>query len=159
MVRCQSPQSRNGKQSIPRYRTNKQSMTRRVGISSAVAIGALATGAGFAGASTHHQSMIDGPLSATASPRIDQARGLGGLVSAVTGTSITERGRNGTSTRFTIGSTTTVAKDGAAALLTEPSMSQVPRRTPRAGPAPGWLTSTWARSFSLRGPSTPRTWC
>jgi hypothetical protein len=159
MVGCRSPQSRNGKQVSPVYRTNRLTMTRRVGISSAVAIGVLVTGAGIAGASTHHQSKIDGPLSVTAPPRTDQARGLGGLVGAVTGTSITVRCRNGTSTRFTIGSTTTVAKDVAAALLTEPSTSQVPRRNPRAGPAPRLLTSTWARSFSLRGPSTPRTWC
>ena len=90
-------------------------MTRRVGISIAVAIGALATGAGIAGASTHHQSKIDVPWSATASPLPDQARGLGGLVSAVTGTSITVKDRASTPTTYLLDSSTTVTKERAAA--------------------------------------------
>jgi hypothetical protein len=89
------------------YRTNRLTMTRRVGISSAVAIGVLVTGAGIAGASTHHQSKIDVPWSSTVSPLPDQARGLGGISSAVTGTSSTP-------TTHSLDSSTTVTKERIA---------------------------------------------
>jgi hypothetical protein len=96
------------------YRTNRLTTTRRVGISSAVAIGVLVTGAGIAGASTHHQSKIDVPWSSTASPLPDQARGLGGVVSAVIGTSITVKDRASTPTTYSLDSSTTVTKERTA---------------------------------------------
>ena len=97
------------------YRTNPQTMLKRVGTSGAVVLGALATGVGIAGASAHHSAKLDGPSSASSAPLADRARSLGGLVTAFTATSLTVQDWKGTFTTYTIGSSTKFTKERTAA--------------------------------------------
>lgn len=108
------------------YRISKNQLAKRTGVSALVALGALATGAGIAGAATHAaphstaQNMVLSPSSRGGhghGPGSDFAdapgmmRGLGGLVTAVSGTSITVKDPRGTSTTYAIDAATKVTKE------------------------------------------------
>lgn len=105
------------------YRTAKKKIARRLSISAAVALGAVATGAGIAGASstpTAPGAVITHGTHAHPNAVETNDRGPcnGGVVSAVTGTSITVQSRSGTSSIFAITSNTIVTKDRATATST-----------------------------------------
>ncbi|HUV57994.1 MAG TPA: DUF5666 domain-containing protein [Acidimicrobiales bacterium] len=108
------------------YRIPKNQLAKRTGVSALVALGALATGAGIAGAATYSashgtaQSTIVSPSSrgghghgpgSNFADGPGMMRGLGGLVTAVTGTSITVKDPQGTSTTYTIDAATRVTKE------------------------------------------------
>jgi len=106
------------------YRIPKNQLAKRTGVSALVALGALATGAGIAGAATHSaphgtaQNTVVSPASRDGHGRgLNSAdgpgvmRGLGGLVTSVSGTSITVKDLQGTSTTYTIDAGTKVTKE------------------------------------------------
>ncbi len=108
------------------YRIPKNQLAKRTGVSALVALGALATGAGIAGAATHaapHSTVQNTVLSPSSrgghghGPGSDFAdapgmmRGLGGLVTSVSGTSITVKDLQGTSTTYAIDAATKVTKE------------------------------------------------
>ncbi len=113
------------------YRTTKKKLVKRVGISAAIAIGALATGVTVAGASsspTHSSHSAVGSKdtttttpSSTSSPGPGQGcmGGAGGVVSALSATSITVTDPSGTATTYSISSSTVVTKDRATASLSD----------------------------------------
>jgi hypothetical protein len=135
------------------YRSNRQRSIKRVGLSTAIAVGALATGAGIAGASTHTSSKV-----ASSSWSIDgrssrdsrmsrgafvggnhQHRGPGGVVTAVTAASLTVQDRAGKSTTFTLDPSTTVTRERTAATLADLAVGEHVRVVPSA---PGSTTAS-----------------
>ena len=105
------------------YRTTKQQALKRGGLSAVVVLGALATGVGIAGASTHASATPHTNTDLTW-PR-DHGPGLGGLVTAVSSSSITVAGRPGTSpVTYAITGTTTVTKDGVASSTSNLAVGQ-----------------------------------
>jgi hypothetical protein len=114
------------------YRTSKNKMVKRVGVSTIVAAGVIVTGVGIAGASSpavHKASITKAsnvvtPLSSTSvkqarSSTTGMMRAPGGLVTAVSAGSITVRGLQGTSSTYTIDSSTKVTKDRLTATVAE----------------------------------------
>lgn len=106
------------------YRIPKNQLAKRTGVSALVALGALATGVGIAGAATHSgahgttQNTVVAPLSrgghghdSNFADGPGMMRGLGGLVTAVSSTSITVKDMQGTSTTYTIDASTKVTKE------------------------------------------------
>ncbi|MHB1209464.1 MAG: DUF5666 domain-containing protein [Acidimicrobiales bacterium] len=101
------------------YRSTKKKVVKQAGISAVVAVGALVTGIGIAGASTithHHEAAA--PISKDSAPSTgatgDTWRALrapGGTITALSATSVTFTDRSGTSKTFSIDSSTTVTKD------------------------------------------------
>jgi hypothetical protein len=106
------------------YRTTKKKLVKRVSISTAVAVGALGLGATVASASTTTHPTSTGvgahdTTTPTPGPGKDCAHGPGGVVTALTSTSITVTSPSGTATTFTITSSTTVTKDRSATTLAD----------------------------------------
>jgi hypothetical protein len=114
------------------YRTSKNKMVKRTGVSVVVALGALATGVGIAGASTHTVAKASGAATSSVTTSLSHPgdrqargsgmlggpgmmRGLGGLVTAVTSSSITVQDLKGASATYAIDSATTVLKDRQSA--------------------------------------------
>lgn len=129
------------------YRSNKKMFMKRAGLSTAIAVGALATGAGIAGASTHTSSRDAAPSFSAADGRSSTDsrsamgglvgghrghRGPGGVVTAVTGTTLTVQDRAGNSTAFTINSSTVVTRERAAATLADLTVGENVRIVPSA---------------------------
>ena len=107
------------------YRSTKQKALKRGSLSAVVVISVLATGvglSGIAGASTptptkaHSAGAVPltGPLAGTSGLARDDGPGggpgIGGTVTAVSATSVTVEDRSGTTTSYTIGSSTTFLK-------------------------------------------------
>lgn len=115
------------------YRTSKNKMVKRIGVSTIVAAGVIVTGVGIAGASSpaNHKasstkaSTVATPLSSTSakqarsSTTIGTMRAPGGLVTAVSAGSITVQSFQGTSSTYTIDSSTKVTKDRLTATLAD----------------------------------------
>jgi hypothetical protein len=105
------------------YRTTKKKLIKRVSITSAVALGALGIGAGVASASTTTTAGTGAVArdSGTTNPGPGQGcvHGPGGVVTALTSTSITVTDPSGTATTFAITSTTKVTKDRSAASIAD----------------------------------------
>jgi hypothetical protein len=106
------------------YRTTKKKLVKRVGISTAVALGALGVGATVASAATTTSTAharVGAHDSATPTPGSGQgcAHGPGGVVTALTSTSITVTDPSGTASTFTITSSTPVTKDRATAAIAD----------------------------------------
>lgn len=135
------------------YRTTKKRLVRRAGISAAVVLGTLATGVGVASASASHvkgtSSVVAPNASAHASATNDAmcVRGAGGVVSAVTSSSITVRNQSGAATTFAITATTTVTKDRASASISDLVVGDQVRIIPTAA------GSTTAQSIDIEQPS------
>lgn len=107
-------------------RIPKNQLAKRTGVSALIALGALATGAGIAGAATHSAARSTAQK-AVVSPESRSGHGHGqgsnfadgpgmmrdpgGLVTAVSSTSITVQDLQGTSTTYTIDSFTKVTKE------------------------------------------------
>jgi hypothetical protein len=136
------------------YRSNKKMIMKRAGLSTAIAVGALVTGAGIAGASTHTSSKDAAPSFSAADGRSSTDsrsakggpvgghrghRGPGGVVTAVTGTTLTVQDRAGNSTAFTIDSSTAVTRERAAATLADLAVGENVRIVPSA---PGSTTAS-----------------
>jgi hypothetical protein len=95
-------------------------------ITSAIAIGVVATGVGVASASTHGATPR-AATSVTANAKRNHSSsmpmapgvpcGIGGDVSAITATSITVTGPAGTSSTYSVNSSTTVTKNGQSAAI------------------------------------------
>jgi len=106
------------------YRTTKKKLVKRVGISTAVALGALGVGATVASAATttstaHANTGARDSAAPTLGHGLGCARGPGGVVTALTSTSLTVTDPSGTAATFTITSSTTVTKDRAAAAIAD----------------------------------------
>jgi hypothetical protein len=134
------------------YRTTKKKLVKRVGISTAVALGAFGIAAGVAGASTVPGAQgasvgADDTATTTPDPGLGCARGPGGVVTALTSTSITVTDPAGTATTFTITTSTTVTKDRSAATITDLALGDEVHVMPSA---PG---STTAASIDIVQPS------
>jgi Domain of unknown function (DUF5666) len=112
------------------YRNTKRKAVKRIGLSAVLAAGVLGTGIGVASASTHshsrhaHESGVN--TSTTDHGRKngrDEGKGhafaLRGFITAVTSTSITISGRNGTSASFALDSSTTIMKGHSAATVAD----------------------------------------
>lgn len=122
------------------YRTSKNKMVKRVGVSTIVAAGALVTGVGIAGASgqaTHKAtSTVAAPLARTSakaghgSSLPGMMRGPGGSITAVSANSITVKDPRGTSSTFSIDSSTKVAKDRVAATAADLAIGEHVRIIP-----------------------------
>ena len=139
----------------PMYRTTKKKLVKRVGVSAVIALGALATGAGVASAAP---SSAKGTSATVASSRESAhatvpgpgsrcAPGAGGVVSALTSSSITVVDPSGTSTTFSISSATTVTKDRAIAAVSDLAVGDQVRITPTGA------GSTTAQSIDIEQPS------
>ena len=119
------------------YRTTKQKALKRGSLSAVVVIGALATGVGIAGASTHTTATAHASAG-VASPR-DHGPGVGvhdgGVVTAVTSTSVTLQDRAGTSTTYTIDAGTTFTKDRVAATASDLAVGDMVRLRPSTASA------------------------
>lgn len=137
------------------YRTTKKKLVKRVGVSAVIALGALATGAGVASAAP---SSAKGTSATVASSRESAhatvpgpgsrcAPGAGGVVSALTSSSITVVDPSGTSTTFSISSATTVTKDRAIAAVSDLAVGDQVRITPTGA------GSTTAQSIDIEQPS------
>ena len=137
------------------YRTTKKKVMKRATISAAITIGALATGAGVASASAGITSSTAGTSTVatvgahatTPDAGPNCPGGAGGLVSAVTSTSITVTGPGGAATMFTITSSTTFTKDRVAATAADLAIAEQVRITPTAA------GSTTASSIDIEQPS------
>lgn len=135
------------------YRSTKKKMVRRVGISAVVALGAIATGAGVASAST---TTVKGSSSAvshaigsrsTAPTGAACAMGPGGVVSALTSTSITVTSPSGTSNTFVINPSTTFTKERVTTSISDLAVGDYVRVIPTT------QGSTTARSIDIEQPS------
>ena len=128
---------------------------KRATISAAVAIGALATGAGVAGASTSTTTSTSNSSTAVKDAAHDLApnggpncpRGAGGVVSAVSSTSLSVTDPSGTTTVFALNSSTTVTKERVAATLADLAVGEQVRITPTSA------GSTTASSIDIEQPS------
>jgi len=137
------------------YRTTKKKVVKQASISAVVALGALATGIGIAGAapSGHHHDgavLTSRDVDTTTAPNRGSEFGHrppGGIVTAVTSTSITVSDPSGTTSTFAIDSSTTVSKDRAASTLAALAVGDEVRVIPSA---PG---STTARNIDIEQPS------
>jgi hypothetical protein len=135
------------------YRTTKKRLVRRAGISAAVVLGTLATGAGVASASASHVKGTSSAVAPNKSARASAtngarcAWGAGGVVSAVSSSSITVTDRSGTATTFAITATTTVTKDRASASISDLVVGDQVRIIPTAA------GSTTAQSIDIEQPS------
>lgn len=104
-------------------RKNKRQIGRRVGVSTVVAIGALATGISVAGAaSTTGSTATKAPTTVVGGAHAwDRGRfgdlGAVGTLTAVSSTAITVKDPSGAMTTYALSATTVVRKDGAAAPL------------------------------------------
>ena len=102
---------------------NKQRIAKRVGVSTVVAIGALATGISVAGAASNTgstatkapTSLADGAHAWHRGPFGDL--GVVGSVTAVSSNSITVKDPGGARTTYTLSGSTVVRKDGASATV------------------------------------------
>lgn len=116
------------------YRSSKNKMVKRTSVSAVVALGALATGVGIAGATTHSspKASTSTTVSSAAQPFAKHGRGStgsingpgmmgrhGGKVTAVSATSITVSSPSGTSTTYAIDASTKVFKDRVAATVSD----------------------------------------
>jgi hypothetical protein len=118
---------RDRKQVPPVSKVTRKRTLRHAGVSSAIAIGVVATGVGVASASTHAAARTS--TSATASARRIHPSsmpttpgahcGIGGDVSAVSATSITITHPRGTTSTYSINTSTTVTKNGQSATLAD----------------------------------------
>jgi hypothetical protein len=135
------------------YRSTKKKMVKRVGISAVVALGAIATGAGVASASTTtvkgSSSAVSHALGSRASAPAGAvcAMGPGGVVSALTSSSITVTDPSGTPSTFAVTSSTTVTKERATASISDLAVGEQVRIIPTA------QGSTTAQSIEIEQPS------
>lgn len=136
------------------YRSTKKKVVRQASISAVVALGALATGAGVASASTGSHRDGGGAVASKDSsanpapvPGAEGPRPLGGIVTAVSGTSLTVSDPRGTVTTVGLDATTTVTKDRSASTLAALAVGEDVRIIPSA---PG---STTAKSVEIEAPS------
>lgn len=136
------------------YRSTKKKLVRQAGISAIVAVGALATGIGIAGASTniHHHDATPSSNDTTPAPgplRGDGGRfhAPGGTITAVSANSVTVRDRAGTSETFSIDSSTTVTKDRSGSTSASLAVGEHVRIVPSA---PG---SGVAKNIDIEQPS------
>lgn len=137
------------------YRSTKKKVVKQASISAVVALGALATGIGIAGASpsTHHHDgtvLTSKDVATTTAPTPGDEFGHrppGGTVTAATGTSITVSDSSGTTSTFAIDSSTTVSKDRTASTLAAVAVGDEVRIIPTA---PG---STTAKFIDIEQPS------
>ncbi len=136
-------------------RTTKKKIAKNFGISAVVAVGALVTGIGVAGASasTHHRDAST-PTSRDSAPSSDSARGEwgamrapGGTITALSATSLTLSDRAGTAHTFSIDASTTVTEDRSPSALTALAVGEQVRIVPSA---PG---SALAKSIEIEQPS------
>lgn len=129
------------------YRTTKKKMVRRASVSAAVALGALATGAGIANAASSHHVAVSAHQSAQpATGNVPPSAGaptdpadnqgqpgdgqcLGGKVTAVSATSLTVTDPSGTATTYALTSSTTFTKDGASATAADVTVGSFVRIT------------------------------
>jgi hypothetical protein len=134
------------------YRSNKQRFIKRAGLSTVIAVAALATGAGIAGASTHAPSNDSSSSSADGHSSRDsrsarsafagghqQHRAPGGIVTAVSSTSLTVQDRAGKSMTFTLNSSTAVNRERTTAALVDLAVGEHVRIVPSA---PGSTTAS-----------------
>jgi len=127
------------------YRTSKNKMYKRVGVSTIVAAGALVTGVGIAGASSpaahKSSSTVTVPLSKSSAKhgRSSMVPGAvrrpGGTVTLVSASSITVKDPQGTSSTFTIDASTKVTKDRATATLADLAVGEHVRIIPSSSSA------------------------
>jgi len=137
------------------YRSTKKKVVKQASISAVVALGALATGIGIAGASPsahHHDGTAPTSRDATTTTPTPPVGPLGhrppgGVVTAVSATSITLSDPSGATSTFAIDSSTTVSKDRAASTLAALAVGDEVRIIPTA---PG---STTAKSIDIEQPS------
>lgn len=137
------------------YRSTKKKIVRQASISAIVALGAIVTGIGIAGASTnapHHDASAPTGHDSAPTPGSDHGRwgavrGPGGTVTAVSATSITLKDRAGMSETFSIDASTSVTKDRSTSTLSALAPGDQVRIVPSA---PG---STLARSIDIEQPS------
>jgi hypothetical protein len=122
------------------YRTTKYQTVRKVGLSAAVAVGAVAAGAGVASATTHHSTRATTHVATrtskaarAAEPR--DAHGVEGVVSAVTSSSITIKDPSGSTTTYAIDSSTTVSKDRSTASAADLAVGERVRIAPSSSSA------------------------
>lgn len=102
------------------YRTSKKPLAKRTGLSAIVALGALVTGVGVAGATTHTittHSVVATPHSRTEHHGPVAMRGLGGKIIALSATSVTIQNLSGASNSYTIDASTTVTLDDRTVTL------------------------------------------
>ena len=111
------------------YRNSKNKLVKRIGVSTVVATGILATGVGIAGASGRSAHEVSGAKTSTSTVPLAHTsaegsrsssapgmmRGLGGSITALSASSITVQDGRGTSSSYTIDSSTKVTKDRMAA--------------------------------------------
>ena len=137
------------------YRSTKKKFVRQASISTVVALGALVTGVGIAGASpsTHHRVgtvLTSKDVVTTTAPIPGGERGHrppGGTVTAVTSTSITLSDPSGTTSTFAVDASTTVSKERTASTLAAVAVGDEVRVIPTA---PG---STTAKHIAIEQPS------
>ncbi len=137
------------------YRSTKKKIVKQASISAVVALGALVTGIGIAGASTnapHHDTTAPSGRDSVPAPGSDHGRwggvrGPGGTVTAISSTLITLKDRAGTTETFSIDASTSVTKDRSASTLSALAPGDQVRIMPSA---PG---STVAKSIDVEQPS------
>lgn len=136
------------------YRTTKKNIVKRVGITTVVALGVVGVGATVASASpapTSASHTSTGAHDSTSSPSGAMGPGCiaggGGVVTALTGTSITVSDPSGTTTTFAITASTTVTKDRVAASVADLALGDEVRVMPTAS------GSTTAASIAIVEPS------
>ncbi|MHB1089287.1 MAG: DUF5666 domain-containing protein [Acidimicrobiales bacterium] len=136
------------------YRSTKKKLVKQAGISAIVAVGALATGIGIAGASAnaHHHDATSSSKDST--PAAGPTRGEwggprapGGTITAVSANSVTLKPHSGTSETFSIDSSTTVTKDRSASSPASLAVGEQVRVVPSA---PG---SAVAKAIDIEQPS------
>jgi hypothetical protein len=119
---------RDRKQVPPVSKVTRKRTLRHAGVSSAIAIGVVATGVGVANASTHATSARTSTSATANAKRIHPSSmpttpgapcGIGGDVSAVSTTSITITDLRGTTSTYAINASTTVTKNGQSATVAD----------------------------------------
>lgn len=116
------------------YRTSKNKMIRRIGLSSVAAATALGLGITVANASTTHSTgtktvalkALNGHKLAAKYGEAGDQDGLQvrGVITALTSTTVTITDRNGTATTYTLASGITVTKEHAAASVSDLAIGQ-----------------------------------
>lgn len=137
------------------YRSTKKKIVRQASISAVVAVGALVTGIGIAGASTNtHHPEATAPSSRDRVPAPGSnhgawggVRGPGGTITGVSPTSLTLKDRAGTTETFSIDASTTVTKERSASTISALALGEQVRIVPSA---PG---STVAKNIDIELPS------
>ncbi|MBW4077860.1 MAG: hypothetical protein HIU84_04980 [Acidobacteria bacterium] len=137
------------------YRSTKKKVAKQAGITAIVAVGALVTGIGIAGASTNtHHRDATAPTTRDSAPSTGATRGdwrgprpPGGTITSVSATSVTFTDRSGTSTTFSIDPSTTVTKDRSPSSQSALAVGEQVRILPSA---PG---STVAKNVDIEFPS------